>query len=152
MITFCAVICPDLSLTNGQVLYSDPTISRAVSSTATYSCGSGYRISGTATIRMCTASGWSGTPPSCLGSLTDCMILTVILSWIPFLTAICSDLPTPVNGVIIYSPTSTPRLQGAMATHSCVTGYQLSSSTTTRTCQSDRTWSGSSLTCQSELY
>ncbi len=38
-----------------------------------------------------------------------------------------------------------------MATHSCVTGYQLSSSTTTRTCQSDRMWSGSGLTCQCKL-
>ena len=35
-----------------------------------------------------------------------------------------------------------------MATHSCATGYQLSSSTTTRTCQSDRMWSGDDITCQ----
>ena len=70
-----------------------------------------------------------------------------------FPPAVCPDLSVLVNGIIIYNPASTLRLQGAMATHFCtVTGYQLSSSTTTRTCQSDRMWSGSSLTCQSELY
>ncbi len=143
MIAFCAVICPDLSLTSGQVLYSDTTPPRYEGSTATYACGNGYQISGTAT-RMCTASGWSGTPPSCTGLLIDWFPL-------PFLTAICPDL-TLSNGLINYTPTSTPRLEGATATHSCDTGYTLSSSTPTRTCQSDRTWSGSSLTCPSELY
>ncbi len=34
-----------------------------------------------------------------------------------------------------------------MATYICNTGYQLSSFTT-RTCQSDRTWSGDDTTCQ----
>ncbi len=67
-------------------------------------------------------------------------------------TAICPELPALVKRIIVYSPASTPRLQGAMARHFCtVTGYQLSSFTTTRTCQSNRMWSGSSLTCQSEL-
>ncbi len=70
MIAFCAVICPDLSLTNGQVLYSDTTPPRAEGSTATYICGNGYQISGES-MRMCTASGWSGSPPSCLGLLID---------------------------------------------------------------------------------
>ncbi len=63
-------------------------------------------------------------------------------------TAICPDLPALVNGGISYNPTTTPRLQGAMVTHFCtVVGYQLSSSTITRTCQSTRMWSGSSLIC-----
>ncbi len=69
---FCAVICPDLSISNGAVLYSDLTIRfpRPVGSTATYTCDTGYLISGTAST-MCTVSGWSGTPPSCLGLLID---------------------------------------------------------------------------------
>ncbi len=95
---------------------------------------------------------WVDWNNSFLFRFVDWLILTVILSWIPFLTVICPDLPALDNAVIVYNPTSTPRLQGAMATHSCVTGYTLSSSTTTRTCQSDRMWSEPSLTCQSELY
>ncbi len=62
-------------------------------------------------------------------------------------TAICPDL-TLTNGGISYSPTSSPILEGAVATHSCVTGYQLSSSPSTRMCQSDRMWSGDDITCE----
>ena len=61
-------------------------------------------------------------------------------------TAICPDL-TLANGVISYSPDTTHRLEGTMATHSCDVGYGLSGGTE-RTCQSDRTWSGGIITCE----
>ncbi len=66
-----SVICPDLPVpTNGAPLvYSDTTIPRAMDSTATYRCITGYDFSGTLT-RMCTTSGWSalgGSTPTCTG-------------------------------------------------------------------------------------
>ncbi len=62
-------------------------------------------------------------------------------------TAICPVL-TLSNGFIVYDPNSSPVLEGAMATHACVTGYQLSLSPATRICQSDRMWSGDDITCE----
>ena len=38
-------------------------------------------------------------------------------------TVSCTDLPSINNGVITYSPTDSPRLEGTVATYSCVTGY-----------------------------
>ncbi len=65
-------------------------------------------------------------------------------------TAICPSL-TLMNGVISYSSDTTPILEGVVATHSCVTGYKLSSEPD-RVCQSNRAWSGGVITCNSELY
>ncbi|XP_064386504.1 sushi, von Willebrand factor type A, EGF and pentraxin domain-containing protein 1-like [Halichondria panicea] len=113
------------TITNGMMISSTGT---TFGETATYTCSTGYQRSGSATI-TCQASGSWSTAPVC--------------------TAICDDLPALANGIIVYNPTSTPRLQGTTATHFCtVAGYQLSSSTTTRTCQSNRTWSGSPIACE----
>ena len=61
----------------------------------------------------------------------------------------CPDLTVPTNGVIIYSPTTTPRLEGAVATQICLNGYGPSTtSTATRVCLSNGSWSGADLTCQ----
>ena len=49
--------------------------------------------------------------------------------------------------MISHSPDTTPRLEGTVATHSCVVGYALSGGSV-RTCQSDRTWSGGNITCE----
>ena len=65
-------------------------------------------------------------------------------------TATCTDLPTLSNGVIVYSTPSSPRPQGTTAIYSCNTGYELSGGMF-RTCQSDRAWSGGSITCQREI-
>ncbi len=51
---------------NGAVVYSDTTILRAEGSTAYYSCDTGYELSGSS-VRECTDSGWSGSPPTCVG-------------------------------------------------------------------------------------
>ena len=140
-----AVICPDLTIpANGALVYSDITIPRAVGSMATYSCITGYQVTGRM-MRTCRVSGWStGDDPVCTGEGDECICADSVLIVRPP-TAICPDL-TLSNGFISYSPATFPRLEGTTATHSCTTtGYQLSSSTTTRTCQSNRRWSGSSL-------
>ncbi|XP_064386180.1 sushi, von Willebrand factor type A, EGF and pentraxin domain-containing protein 1-like isoform X2 [Halichondria panicea] len=106
--------------TNGMV----DTPTTTFESTATYSCNPGYQMTGLM-VRTCTASGWStGDDPVC--------------------TAVCLEQLTLVNGGISYNPTSFPRLEGAMATHSCNEGYTGGG---TRTCLFNRMWSGSSLTC-----
>ncbi|XP_064386142.1 mucin-2-like isoform X2 [Halichondria panicea] len=120
--------CPDLTLpANGGITYNPTTTPRADGSTATYTCTTGYQVTGLM-VRMCSVSGWStGDDPVC--------------------TAICPDLILS-NGMISFDPATSIILEGTVATHSCDTGYQLSSSTTTRTCQSNRTWSGDDITCQ----
>ncbi len=128
-------------------MYTDNNIPRADGSTATYTCATGYQVTGLM-VRTCSVSGWStGGDPVCTGEGDECICDDSVFIVRPP-TAICPGL-TLTNGFIGYSPISTPILEGAIATHSCTTtGYQLSSSTTTRTCQSDRTWSGISLICE----
>ena len=59
-------------------------------------------------------------------------------------TVLCRSLSL-TNGMISYSD---PTLGvGSVATHSCDTGYTLIGGST-RTCQSDGTWSGSEITCE----
>ncbi len=138
--------CPDLSIpANGVITYNPTTTPKAVDTTATYTCTPGYQMTGLM-VRTCTATGWStGDDPVCTGEGDVCICAISVDCKTP--TATCPVL-TLSNGVISYSPDTSPILEGAMATHSCVTGYQLSSSTTTRTCQSDRMWSGTPLTCE----
>ncbi len=63
---------------------------------------------------------------------------------------ICSDLPSLHNGAISYNGGSTDiRPINTIATHSCNTGYTLNGDSV-RVCQNDRTWSGSTPTCQGE--
>ncbi len=142
---FVAVICPDLTLTNGIVVYNDNNIPRALDSMVGYACATpGFVLIGDS-IRTCTATGWSGDDPVCTGEGDVCICANSVDCKTP--TATCPDL-TLSNGGISYNPDISPRLEGAMAAHSCATGYHLSSSTTTRTCQSNRMWSGDDITCQ----
>ena len=60
---------------------------------------------------------------------------------------VCPDLTPPTSGAVSYNPVGS-RLLNTVATYRCNTGYVLTGGTTTRTCQSDRTWSGSEPTCQ----
>ena len=60
-----AVMCQSLSLTNGTISYSDPTLGEG--SVATHSCDTGYTLNGGST-RTCQTDGtWNGSAPICEG-------------------------------------------------------------------------------------
>ncbi|XP_064386456.1 uncharacterized protein LOC135334989 [Halichondria panicea] len=125
--------CPDLTVpANGVIIYSSSTSPRPQGTLATQSCLNGYvpSITSTAT-RVCLSNRlWTGTALTCEA-------------------AICPDLIVPTNGVVIYSPATTTRLEGTMATQICLNGYVPSTtSTATRVCRADRLWSGAAVTCQ----
>ncbi len=90
---------------------------------ATYTCSSGYTVSG-ASMRTCQASGtWSGTAPTC--APVD-----------------CGSLSNPTHGAVSAASTT----YGAMATYTCSSGYTVSGASM-RTCQASGTWSGTAPTC-----
>jgi len=113
--------CPSLPEPTGGTV-SAPTLT--VGSTATYSCGTGHQMHGTAT-RTCQADRtWAGTAPTC--TIID-----------------CGPPPALANGAV-SAPITT---YGSTATYSCTaTGYHLSGNAT-RTCQADISWSGTAPTC-----
>ena len=62
-------MCPLLdALVNGQIMYDpDMTAPFDFGTTATYSCDSGYGLSGGTSVRTCESEGWSGSAPTCQG-------------------------------------------------------------------------------------
>ncbi len=156
------VICSDLpSLTNGDIDYGGggSTNSRPVDTVATYTCTTGYTLSGvSSTTRTCGSDGlWSGSPPTCQRKCMNglCTVF-VVVECIVSHTANCPDLPTLTNGMIMYSagsPGNRPFLSSAV--HSCNPGYTLTGGTfsgdTTRICVSGEIWTGSAPTCQGEF-
>ena len=109
---------------------ADPT-NGAVSSTtttpggvATYSCGDGYRLQGSAN-RTCQAEGsWSGSAPSC--APVD-----------------CGPVPPLANGYF----SALASTYSNIAEYRCAAAYTLVGSAT-RTCQANGTWSNTTPTCQ----
>ncbi|XP_064384964.1 uncharacterized protein LOC135333878 isoform X2 [Halichondria panicea] len=124
------VVCPTLnSPENGQISFSVETDG---STTATYSCDTGYGLSGGDSVRTCTAGVWTVPAPIC-EAIT------------------CPALPLTENGVIVFS-TSEPYNLGTTATYSCNTGYGLSGGVIL-TCGGDGSspngeWSGTPPTCE----
>ena len=114
------VDCPTLAdPMNGVV----DTRSGSPGAKATYSCITGYSLSGEAA-RTCQDDGtWSGAAPAC--AIND-----------------CGGLTDPMDGSV-SAPTTT---YGATATYSCATGYGPSGSAT-RSCQADGSWSGTTPVC-----
>ncbi|XP_064386487.1 seizure protein 6 homolog [Halichondria panicea] len=83
--TLCAnlVVCMSLPpTTNGGVSYSDPTL--GLNTVATYTCNNGYALTGGCTTGTCGSDEvWSGSAPTCQAN--------------------CPDLPSLINGMIMYS-------------------------------------------------
>ena len=71
-------------------------------------------------------------------------IVMILYDNVPFYAVVCLSLSPVSNGMISYSD---PRKGvGSVAHHTCDTGYTLIGGSS-RTCQSDGTWSGSAPTC-----
>ncbi|CAH1271355.1 CSMD3 [Branchiostoma lanceolatum] len=116
--TCTAVQCPALTApANGAVSGTN-----SYEDVATFTCDPGYNLVGGST-RTCQAdTTWSGSSPTC--------------------TAVqCPALTAPANGAV-----SGTNFYGDVATFTCDPGYNLVGGST-RTCQADTTWSGSSPTC-----
>ncbi len=116
--------------------------------TATYSCDDGYGLMGDMT-RTCQSDGiWSLTAPTCRGESVGFFIVL----YYSVLTAICPDISCP-NGMIVYNPSTTPRLEGTTATHTCNTGYRPDPGETliVRTCQSNGEWTITDRVCECML-
>ncbi len=101
--------------------------SRTVGGTATYTCSTGYTLSGSS-IRTCSSSeAWGGTAPTC--------------------NAIqCPDLSHPSGGTVSIS-SRTPG--SGIAVYRCNTGNSIIGSSFL-TCQPDGTWSRNAPTCQGD--
>jgi len=122
----CTVVdCGTPSIASGFVSQTGTTYN----STATYTCTNCFSMTGDAK-RTCQADGtWSGVQPTC--TLAD-----------------CGMPPDPANGKAnLNGGTTCPW----SATYSCNTGYSLSTTTKTRTCQSDGTWSTPAPACSTQM-
>ncbi len=139
------VVCSDLTLTNGNIVYNAGSPNnRPFSSKATYSCMTGYTLTGGSWTRLCLSRGrWSGLAPTCQGEFcnsTEFAFVDTGPTAAPPTT--CSDLTNPTNGMISYNMGTTGlRPVNTVATYTCDTGYTLNGGST-RTCGSDGMWSG----------
>ncbi len=153
-------MCPGLSVDNGMVMYS-PSGPLFENTVATYTCTTAtYALVGDAT-RTCQANGmWSSTAPTCASKQStslDWLVTLIMLKKFDqlvqlFLTVACPDITYP-NGMIVYNPSTTPRLEGTTATHTCNTGYSPAPGETmnVRRCQSNGEWTITDRVCVGTL-
>ena len=112
--------------------------------TCSFTCDTGYELTGSET-RICQSDGnWNGTDTTCRrGMALKCHFLyfTIIL------IVSCPSLTNPNNGMINCSlgDDGVPSYEDTCS-FTCNTGYELTGSTE-RTCQSDGSWSGSPVSC-----
>ena len=73
--------CPDLTALNGVISYS--TVSdngyRRVTTVATYSCDTGFDLTGGDSMRTCTAGAWDGSEPTCTGESVEYLRQSLLL-------------------------------------------------------------------------
>ncbi len=151
------------SITNGSP--GIPTTT-TFTGTVTYSCNDGYALFGIATISTCQANATWSRPPECRGTymrtyihclLVECILHSscILIRILPvlvvlFVVMICTHLMDLANGGIAYNmelETIDNRPVDTVATYTCGTGYTLNG-TSTRTCETDGMWSGSTPTCE----
>ncbi|XP_064387502.1 uncharacterized protein LOC135335845 isoform X3 [Halichondria panicea] len=140
----CIPLCDELAMiTNGMIVYNaDMTAPYDVGTVATYSCNPGFElvINPGSEMRTCADAGdgsgatFSGQAPTC--------------------EAVCDELTTITNGVIVYNVDMTaPYDLGTVATYSCNPGFGLRGGNVIRTCMdagdgSDGRFDGEAPTCE----
>ncbi|KAL4228764.1 hypothetical protein ACF0H5_011806 [Mactra antiquata] len=96
------------------------------SSVVSYTCDTGYDLTGGDNVRFCDASGnWTGTAPTCV--IVD-----------------CNSLSAPTDGSV---NTENGTTYGFTAIYSCVTGYNMTGGDVERTCELDGNWTGIAPQC-----
>ncbi len=126
------------------VTYSPSDDPPPVGTMSTYSCDTGYELSGASTRNCVAVSGWSETLPVCNRQLnyntcSDCLRF-------PYTAVDCGNLTDPTNGAV---DTSTGTTFMMTATYICNTGY-LRVGSVSRTCGTSGTsgvWSGEAPVC-----
>ncbi|CAH1272771.1 SELP [Branchiostoma lanceolatum] len=120
------VQCPALSSPSNGGMACDRRASFRFPETCSFTCDPGYELSGS-NRRTCRADRtWSGSDVTCIGVQ-------------------CPALSSPSNGEMACDRSSSFRFPETCS-FTCDPGYELSGSSR-RTCQADRTWSGSDVTC-----
>ena len=118
------VLCAALgSPSNGAVSYDNNE--RFYPATATYSCKSGFTLSGSSRRTCTTSGGWTGSAPTCTPNS-------------------CDALDRPAQGAV--SVTNGGKFP-SKATYSCAAGYTLQGDAT-RTCLASGGWTGSAPSCR----
>ena len=115
--------------------------------TCSFTCNTGYELTGSDN-RTCQSNGrWSGSDDVCRrGEHFTYIILSIIATLIQ-LAVSCPSLINPNNGAITCSlgDDGVPSFEDTCSV-TCNTGYELTGSDT-RTCQSNGSWSGSETKC-----
>ncbi|KAI8491498.1 hypothetical protein Bbelb_306980 [Branchiostoma belcheri] len=122
------VKCPDLSAPTNGAMSCNPSSLRYPDSTCTFSCNNGYELA-TERERHCQADAtWSGHNTRCIGVR-------------------CPALSAPANGVMTCDSGSSFRHPETYS-FTCNDGYQLYTGSSSRTCQANGAWTGSSPSCR----
>ena len=139
---FLTVSCGSLDdPINGRVTTTGTTLS----SIATYTCDTGYTLTGDMT-RTCQANrDWTGLEPSCNREYSMTINNQIQINFC-CLAVDCGSLDAPSNGAVDTSSGTTFMMT---ATYTCNTGYTRSGGQT-RICQANGDWSGSEPVCNRE--
>ena len=114
--------------------------------TCSFTCNTGYELTGSDT-RTCQSNGsWSGNNTACRGG--NNLYVSPAKFYINFFIVTCPSFVHPTNGVVNCS-LGDDRVLSYKDTcnFTCDIGYELTGSDT-RTCQSNRSWSGSDTECE----
>ncbi|XP_064407236.1 sushi, von Willebrand factor type A, EGF and pentraxin domain-containing protein 1-like isoform X2 [Halichondria panicea] len=135
-----SIMCPDLANPiNGRVTFSPDSL--ALATVATYNCEPGYGLNSTSTRTCVDLSGETDPVGTWNGDASTCSAIQ------------CTTLEAIDNGVISYNPTGNGQFGfNTEATHTCTTGYFLSSGSDVRVCGGNDSsttgmWSGTVPTC-----
>ncbi len=116
--------------------------SRSSYGIATYTCNTGYTLSGSST-RTCQTNGlWSETAPTC-GEFYQSKSIAMYMHLQRPYAVLCPELSQPSDGTV----TITSGAPGGRAIYTCNTGNNLIGSST-RFCLISGIWSGNAPTCQ----
>ena len=120
----------------------DTSCGTTIGCTATYTCDTGYTLSGSQS-RTCKADGnWTSSEPFCEGVFEFGVVIYAITTF----TAVvdCGQLTDPDNGLVDIPYGTTFR---STATYTCDTSYALSGSQS-RSCGDDGNWTSSEPFCE----